>query len=124
MEGSVLITAGPTSRSHRSCSLHWESFFWENGICLAEEATSLGAKVILISGPTAQSTENNAIQVVEVVSADDMYQAVFEHYATVDIAIAAAAVADFKPENKAQQKIKKQGGTSRNYPCAYPRYFS
>ena len=47
---------------------------------------------------------------VEVVSADDMYQAVFEYYATVDIAIAAAAVADFKPENKAQQKIKKQGG--------------
>ena len=38
------------------------------GFALAEEATSLGAKVILISGPTAQSTENSAIQVVEVVS--------------------------------------------------------
>ena len=107
---TVLITAGPTYEAIDPVRFIGNHSSGKMGFALAEEATSLGAKVILISGPTAQSTENSGIQVVEVVSADDMYQAVFEHYATVDIAIAAAAVADFKPENKAQQKIKKQGG--------------
>ena len=51
-----------------------------------------------------------------------MHQAVFEHYATVDIAIAAAAVADFKPENKAQQKIKNKEDFPKS-PLCLPKIF-
>ena len=107
---TVLITAGPTYEAIDPVRFIGNHSSGKMGFALAEEAASLGAKVILISGPTAQSTENSAIKIIEVVSADDMYKAVFEHYSAVDIAIAAAAVADFKPENKAQHKIKKQGG--------------
>ena len=78
------------------------------GYALAEEAAALGANVILVSGPTAQQ-QKRTIKLVEVISAAEMYTAVFEHYHKVDIAIAAAAVADFKPENKAQQKSKNKG---------------
>ena len=108
---TVLITAGPTYEAIDPVRFIGNHSSGKMGFALAEEAASLGAKVILISGPTAQSTENSAIKIIEVVSADDMYKAVFEHYSAVDIAIAAAAVSDFKPENRAQHKIKKQGGT-------------
>ena len=107
---TVLITAGPTYEAIDPVRFIGNHSSGKMGFALAEEAASLGAKVILISGPTAQSTENSAIKIIEVVSADDMYKAVFEHYSAVDIAIAAAAVSDFKPENRAQHKIKKQGG--------------
>ena len=107
---TVLITAGPTYEAIDPVRFIGNHSSGKMGFALAEEAAYLGAKVILISGPTAQSTENSAIKIIEVVSADDMYKAVFDHYSAVDIAIAAAAVADFKPENKAQHKIKKQGG--------------
>jgi phosphopantothenoylcysteine decarboxylase/phosphopantothenate--cysteine ligase len=80
------------------------------GFALAEEAARQGAKVILISGPTALSPNNNQIELIRVVSAQQMHTAVFQHYHKVDIAIAAAAVADFTPAEPAQQKIKKTTG--------------
>ena len=63
-----------------------------------------------MSGPTALSPKNSQIKLIRVVSAKQMHTAVFQYYHKVDIAIAAAAVADFTPVDPAQQKIKKNTG--------------
>ena len=109
---TVLITAGPTYEAIDPVRFIGNHSSGKMGYALAEEAAALGANVILVSGPTAQTTETNTIKLVEVISAAEMYTAVFEHYHKVDIAIAAAAVADFKPQDKANQKIKKNVGLS------------
>ena len=107
---TVLITAGPTHEAIDPVRFIGNHSSGKMGFALAEEAAILGAKVILISGPTTLSAVHNNITLVPVVSAADMHAAVFNYYASVDIAIAAAAVADFKPIASANQKIKKQSG--------------
>jgi phosphopantothenoylcysteine decarboxylase/phosphopantothenate--cysteine ligase len=107
---SVLITAGPTHEAIDPVRFIGNRSSGKMGFALAEEAARQGAKVILISGPTALSPNNNQIELIRVVSAQQMHTAVFQHYHKVDIAIAAAAVADFTPAEPAQQKIKKTTG--------------
>jgi phosphopantothenoylcysteine decarboxylase / phosphopantothenate---cysteine ligase len=107
---SVLITAGPTYEAIDPVRFIGNHSSGKMGFALAEEAARQGAKVILISGPTALSPNNNQIELIRVVSAQQMHTAVFQHYHKVDIAIAAAAVADFTPAEPAQQKIKKTTG--------------
>lgn len=108
----ILITAGPTYEAIDPVRFIGNHSSGKMGFALAEAAARLGAKVILISGPTSLTTENNAIELIRVVSADEMHTAVFDHFSNVDVAIAAAAVADFKPKDKEGQKIKKQTGLS------------
>ena len=107
---SVLITAGPTHEAIDPVRFIGNHSSGKMGFALAEEAARLGANVFLVSGPTALSPKNNQIELIRVVSAKQMHAAVFQHYHTVDIAIAAAAVADFTPADPAQQKIKKKSG--------------
>jgi phosphopantothenoylcysteine decarboxylase/phosphopantothenate--cysteine ligase len=107
---SVLITAGPTHEAIDPVRFIGNHSSGKMGFVLAEEAARLGANVVLVSGPTALSPKNNQIELIRVVSAKQMHAAVFQHYHTVDIAIAAAAVADFTPADPAQQKIKKKSG--------------
>ena len=107
---TVLITAGPTYEAIDPVRFIGNHSSGKMGFALAEEAAKLGAKVILIAGPTALSTQHTNIILHPVVSAADMHAAVFSHYANVDIAIASAAVADFRPILSADQKIKKQTG--------------
>lgn len=107
---SVLITAGPTHEAIDPVRFIGNHSSGKMGFALAEEAARLGAKVVLVSGPTALSPKNSQIELIRVVSAKQMHTAVFQHYHKVDIAIAAAAVADFSPANPAQQKIKKKAG--------------
>lgn len=107
---TVLITAGPTYEAIDPVRFIGNHSSGKMGFALAEEAAKQGAKVVLVSGPTALATINPAINLVPVVSAQEMFTAVFKHYDSVDIAIAAAAVADFSPANPAQQKIKKNNG--------------
>ena len=109
---SVLITAGPTHEAIDPVRFIGNHSSGKMGFALAEEAARLGAKVVLVSGPTALSPKNSQIELIRVVSAKQMHTAVFQHYHKVDIAIAAAAVADFSPANPAQQKIKKKAGLS------------
>lgn len=106
----VLITAGPTYEAIDPVRFIGNHSSGKMGFALAEEAAKLGAKVVLISGPTALSPQNDQINLVRVVTAQEMHTAVFNDYQNVDIAIAAAAVADFKPANPVQQKIKKKNG--------------
>ena len=67
-----------------------------------------GAEVILVSGPSHQILKNDSIQLIKVVSAQEMFDVCHANFENIDVAIAAAAVADYRPKNVASQKIKKQ----------------
>ena len=104
----VLITAGPTYEAIDPVRFIGNHSTGLMGYELAKSAANLGAEVILVSGPSSLIIENKAIKIVKVVSADEMYDAVFKYYGDSDIAICAAAVADYKPKSVALQKIKKK----------------
>ncbi|WP_438966528.1 bifunctional phosphopantothenoylcysteine decarboxylase/phosphopantothenate--cysteine ligase CoaBC [Flavobacterium sp.] len=103
----ILITAGPTYEAIDPVRFIGNHSTGKMGYDIANEAANLGAKVYLVSGPSHQKVNNRSIELIKVTSAEEMYQACHEKYALVDVAIAAAAVADYKPKNVAQQKIKK-----------------
>ncbi len=107
----VLITAGPTYEAIDPVRFIGNHSTGLMGYELAREAARLGAKVVLVSGPSHLNIEHDLVDLVRVVSADEMYDAVHSHYESSDIAICAAAVADYKPELIAEQKIKKTSGT-------------
>jgi phosphopantothenoylcysteine decarboxylase/phosphopantothenate--cysteine ligase len=108
LEGkTVLITAGPTYEAIDPVRFIGNHSSGKMGFSLAEEASKRGAKVILISGPSSQKTEDKNIQLHKVTSAKEMLNKVFEFYDRVDIGIASAAVADYAPKEVAKEKIKK-----------------
>ncbi|MBD0776541.1 bifunctional phosphopantothenoylcysteine decarboxylase/phosphopantothenate--cysteine ligase CoaBC [Maribacter sp. ANRC-HE7] len=104
----VMITAGPTYEAIDPVRFIGNHSTGQMGYELAKAAANLGAKVILVSGPTNLSLAHDLITVVNVVSADEMYNAAHDHFEDCDIAISAAAVADYKPKTVADQKIKKK----------------
>lgn len=77
------------------------------GIAIANSAASLGAEVVLVLGPSTETEFHPQVIVERVVSAKQMYEAAHVHYPDVDVAILAAAVADYRPTSVADQKIKK-----------------
>ncbi len=103
----VLITAGPTYEPIDPVRFIGNHSSGKMGYALAKEAYQLGAHVILISGPTSIDTPLG-VEFYNVFTAQEMYNKVMENFADVDIAISAAAVADFKPQNYETQKIKKK----------------
>src|SRR6056300_1473218 len=107
----VLITAGPTYEAIDPVRYIGNHSSGKMGFEIAKAAANLGAKVVLISGPTHQNVSHSLIEVVPVISAQDMYGAVHERFETVDIAVLSAAVADFSPKEVASQKIKKKTDT-------------
>ncbi|WP_299432604.1 bifunctional phosphopantothenoylcysteine decarboxylase/phosphopantothenate--cysteine ligase CoaBC [uncultured Maribacter sp.] len=104
----VLITAGPTYEAIDPVRFIGNHSSGLMGYELAKSAANLGAEVILVSGPSKYTVDHNFIHLVKVVSADEMYDEVHKYYKEIDIAICAAAVADYKPKIKATQKIKKK----------------
>jgi len=104
----VLITAGPTYEAIDPVRYIGNHSSGKMGFELANEAANLGAEVLLISGPSNEKVDHSLIQRIDVVSAEEMYQATHNHYKNVEIAILAAAVADYKPITVATQKIKKK----------------
>lgn len=107
----ILVTAGPTFEAIDPVRFIGNHSSGKMGFDIANEAAKNGAEVILISGPTHLKTENSQINLVRVTSAEEMYNACHQYYNKVDVAIAAAAVADYKPKNVANQKIKKNDAT-------------
>lgn len=105
----ILITAGPTYEAIDPVRFIGNHSSGKMGYALAETAAELGAQVILISGPTHLNLKNKTIHHISVTSADEMYSACHQYFQNVEIAILSAAVADFKPKIKANQKIKKEG---------------
>ncbi|AOC97366.1 Coenzyme A biosynthesis bifunctional protein CoaBC [Flavobacterium anhuiense] len=103
----ILVTAGPTYEAIDPVRFIGNHSSGKMGFDIANEAASLGAEVFLIAGPTHLKAKNSLIKVVDVVSAQEMYDACHLHFNEVDAAIAAAAVADYRPKFVADQKIKK-----------------
>ena len=104
---SVVITAGPTREAIDPVRFISNHSSGKMGYALAEAARDAGANVTLISGPVNLPCPER-IQRIEVISAVDMLEASLANLPT-DIFIATAAVADYRPDTRANQKIKKQG---------------
>ncbi|MGB1283327.1 MAG: bifunctional phosphopantothenoylcysteine decarboxylase/phosphopantothenate--cysteine ligase CoaBC [Polaribacter sp.] len=104
----VLITAGPTYEAIDPVRFIGNHSSGKMGFAIAKSAANLGAEVFLISGPTHQKITHSFVHQIDVTSADEMYKATHQYYNNVDIAILSAAVADYKPKNIANQKIKKK----------------
>ncbi len=107
----VLVTAGPTHEAIDPVRFIGNHSSGKMGFEIANAAYELGAEVILVTGPTSIPLPNKAIKIIAVNSAEEMYNACHEHYASTDIAILSAAVADYKPKYTASQKIKKATAT-------------
>ena len=103
----VLITAGPTYEKIDPVRFIGNFSSGKMGFSLAEAATNLGAKVTLISGPTSQKITNHSIELINVISADEMNNEILKRFFNIDIFLSAAAVADFIPKELNHLKIKK-----------------
>jgi len=107
----VLVTAGPTYEAIDPVRFIGNHSSGKMGFAIASAAANLGAEVFLISGPSNQQIKHSLVHRVDVVSAEEMYDASHVYFKNVDIAILSAAVADYKPKNCASQKIKKTDAT-------------
>jgi len=103
----ILITAGPTYEAIDPVRFIGNHSSGKMGFDIAQSATKYGAQVILISGPTHLHIDDSNVTLIRVTSAQEMYDACHNYFETTDVAICAAAVADYKPKNVAEQKIKK-----------------
>jgi phosphopantothenoylcysteine decarboxylase/phosphopantothenate--cysteine ligase len=103
----VLITAGPTYERIDPVRFIGNFSSGKMGFALAEECALRGAEVLLITGPTAQLVSHHGIRRIDVESAKDMYDATMKHFPQMDAAILSAAVADYRPEQKQDEKIKR-----------------
>jgi len=107
----ILITAGPTYEAIDPVRFIGNHSSGKMGFEIAKASANLGAEVVLIAGPTHQKANHSLIEVVPVVSAQEMYDATHKYFEKANVAILSAAVADFKPKEVALQKIKKKSPT-------------
>ena len=105
---TILITAGPTYERLDPVRFIGNYSSGKMGFALAENCLLRGAKVILIAGPVSL-TCSAAIERIDVESCNEMYDATVREYPKCDAAILCAAVADFRPEQIAKHKIKREG---------------
>ena len=111
LEGKkVLITAGPTYEKIDPVRFIGNYSSGKMGFALAEECAQRGAEVTLVAGPVSLKC-SEAIHRINVESCEEMYQAAIEAFKKSDAAILCAAVADFRPEQQAKEKIKREGPT-------------
>ncbi|MCV6628758.1 MAG: bifunctional phosphopantothenoylcysteine decarboxylase/phosphopantothenate--cysteine ligase CoaBC [Flavobacteriaceae bacterium] len=103
----VLITAGPTYEAIDPVRFIGNHSSGLMGVELAKRAATLGAEVTLVLGPSSHKV-NSDINLVSVISAEEMYRASHENFSDADIVICAAAVSDYRPKEMAAQKIKKK----------------
>jgi phosphopantothenoylcysteine decarboxylase/phosphopantothenate--cysteine ligase len=106
----ALVTAGPTQESIDPVRFIGNHSTGRMGYAIAEELANRGADVTLVSGPVSIKSKNKNISLLKVRSAQEMYEACTAHAGDYDIAVMAAAVADYEPENIADKKIKKSEG--------------
>lgn len=103
----ILVSAGPTYEKIDPVRFIGNFSSGKMGIEIAKAALGMGADVTLVCGPSSISTENYSINRINVVSAEEMKKAMDDAYESADVVIMSAAVADYRPLNKAEQKIKK-----------------
>ncbi|MDL2256768.1 bifunctional phosphopantothenoylcysteine decarboxylase/phosphopantothenate--cysteine ligase CoaBC [Bacteroidales bacterium OttesenSCG-928-I14] len=104
----VLITAGPTYEKLDPVRYIGNYSSGKMGFALAEECAARGAEVILISGPVQLDICHPNIIRIDVESAKEMHEAAIEHFSGIDIGILCAAVADYRPAEYAEEKIKRE----------------
>jgi len=107
----VLVTAGGTREYFDPIRYISNASSGQLGYYLAQMAYALGGDVILISAPTCLQ-KPYGVQLVNVTSAQDMYDAVMEHLDNVDVVLMNAAVSDFRPANYSREKLKKDKESS------------
>lgn len=105
----IMLTAGPTYEKIDPVRFIGNYSSGKMGFALAEECTRRGAEVTLIAGPVNNQlkVKNERLRIIDVESCEEMYQAAVKHFPQQDAAILCAAVADFRPEHVAEQKIKR-----------------
>ncbi len=103
----VLITAGPTYEPIDPVRFIGNHSSGKMGYEMAKTALDLGAKVILISGPTHLTLTHPNLELIKISAAQDMFDQAMSFYKDVDIAIASAAVSDYRPKTYYDQKVKK-----------------
>jgi phosphopantothenoylcysteine decarboxylase / phosphopantothenate---cysteine ligase len=105
----IIVTAGPTREKIDPVRFITNHSSGKMGFAIAEEAEKLGAEVFLISGPV-NLLPPRGVHLVQVESAEDMFDAVVERFNDADVVIKTAAVADYRPKNPSNHKVKKQQG--------------
>jgi phosphopantothenoylcysteine decarboxylase/phosphopantothenate--cysteine ligase len=103
----IMITAGPTQEPIDPVRYIGNRSSGKMGYAIAEAAVQLGAEVILVTGPTSIKAPEG-LTLINVMTAQEMFDASVAHFPFVDIAIMSAAVADYSPANPATEKIKKK----------------
>ena len=110
LEGKrVLVTAGPTQEAIDPVRFISNHSTGRMGYAIAEVARDRGAQVVLVSGPVSLEAPEG-VELVNIVSAQDLFDAVSARYAECDAVVAAAAVADYRPKTVADNKMKKKDG--------------
>lgn len=105
---NFLITAGPTYEAIDPVRFIGNHSSGKMGYAIAETAANLGARVTLVSGPSALRMDHPLVELIKVTSAQEMYEAAVERFESADVAILSAAVADYRPATVAEQKLKKK----------------
>jgi phosphopantothenoylcysteine decarboxylase/phosphopantothenate--cysteine ligase len=105
----VMITLGPTQEALDPVRFLSNHSSGKMGFALAQAFQAAGARVYVVAGPVALKLEEGGFQVQRVTTATEMYTAAKALHEQMDVVVFAAAVADFRPESPATQKIKKQG---------------
>ena len=105
----ILITAGPTYEKIDPVRFIGNYSSGKMGFALAEACAERGADVTLISGPVSLDVLHPSVRRIDVESADEMYDAAVSAFPSCDMAILCAAVADYKPKQRAVDKIKRGG---------------
>ena len=103
----IMITAGPTYEKIDPVRFVGNYSTGKMGFALAAECAARGAEVTLIAGPVAQPTPTGRIKRIDVESCEQMFESATANFDNADAAILCAAVADFRPENVAEAKIKR-----------------
>lgn len=103
----VLVTAGPTYEAIDPVRFIGNHSSGKMGFAIAKSAADHGANVTLVAGPTNQKVDHDNIEVVNVISAQEMYDKCHYYFRQSDIAILSAAVADFTPQKVSNIKEKK-----------------
>jgi phosphopantothenoylcysteine decarboxylase/phosphopantothenate--cysteine ligase len=104
----ILITAGPTYERIDPVRFIGNFSSGKMGYAIAEEAASRGAHVTLVSGPVSIKAKHPNISVINVESAREMFDACLKNFDSADFAIMSAAVADYRPTNQLDKKIKRE----------------
>ena len=105
---NILVTAGPTYESIDPVRFIGNYSSGKMGFSIADSAANLGANVTLISGPTKQKLKNSNINLINVVSAEEMFERCTENFKKNEIIIMSAAVSDYTPKYILKNKIKKK----------------